>query len=204
LIEEGAAGFVECQELATQFGEAVVAPVAGAVEVAGTAVSEGARELLETHADAAMARLNQALDKVGEWVEVAGDFVATETPLLVQEIVWYGIAEALFPLLIGAVFLSLGIWALIKTFSSAEEWLALNDKRKDALNNPDKSAMPDIRTDGYTYVTFYQVTRFVFPIVGGIFTFVGAITIMCSAFDVVKPWLAPRLYLIEYFRALAQ
>ena len=192
LIEEGTPGFKQCQELAAQLGE-------GGKEIV-EAAAMGTRELVESHAEAAMVRINQAMDVIGEWIETAGEFAVEQTPLLVREIIWYGIAEALFAPLVGVILLSLGIWALLKTFSTAEKWRKQGEAREKALDADSEISTPSYGVD----TSMYDITRWVFPIGGGILAFAGTITVISTAFDVVKPWLAPRLYLIEYFRALTQ
>lgn len=190
LIEEGMQGFEACKTAELSYA---------AEKIAGTAPAETVATLKETliaNAPMITERLNSALVKIGEWVEMTSEFAVEQTPLLVKEIVWFGIADAAFVPLMGLMILGVGIWALRKTFTTAERWQAQHAAREEALNE-DRPRRSGVDT------TLYEVTRWVFPIAGGLLTFVGFLMFACNVFDVVKPWLAPRLYLIEYFRQLA-
>ncbi|KKK69976.1 hypothetical protein LCGC14_2928630, partial [marine sediment metagenome] len=99
LIEEGMQGFEACQ---------VTKMTYAADKVLGEAPLESVTTLKEALVDNApviTAHINAALSKVGQWVEWTEDLAAEQAPLLVQEIIYWGIADAGFGIGLGILFL---------------------------------------------------------------------------------------------------
>ena len=61
-----------------------------------------------------------------------------------------------------------------------------------------REGIRDMRGD---FGDFMRCMRFAVPVVT---TFIGLLCVAVNIMDVLKPILAPRLYLIEYFRYLAR
>jgi len=62
-------------------------------------------DVLKSNAPAVMERLNAAIAHIGEWVETGEAFATEQVPLLVTEIVYWGVAEAAFWVVLGTLFL---------------------------------------------------------------------------------------------------
>lgn len=172
LIEEGMQGFEACE-----LGAAAHA----ADKVLGEApagVVTTLKEALVANAPAITERLNAAMGKVGEWVEQAEGFATEQTPLLVKEIVWWGIADAGYWVAFGVVFLTI---AAVSSFMCYKRWETIQALRGD----------------------FGDFFRFMVGVVPVATTILGFLFIMSNIMDMLKPIVAPRLYLIEYFRQLA-
>ncbi len=136
------------------------------------------QETLIANAPIITERLGQALDKVGEWVETTEDFAVEQTPYLVQEILYWGIARPGFRVGVGMFFLTVAVlWSFVS-----------HRKREDLKNMPGD------------FGDFMRAMRFAVP---AITTLIGVLTVMVNIMDVLMPIVAPRLYLIEYFRHLA-
>ena len=179
LIEEGMPGFEACQaaELAVAAGK-----------VLGEAPAETVATLKETliaNAPVITERLNNALVKIGEWVEMTEEFAFGQAPLLAQEIIWWGVAEPGFRMGIGLLFL------LCLPFT------AFYLSRSKTMPEGKKCMGAALAEDGCGF-------DLAMAIAGGIvFPVTGLIVICCNAMAFLKPIVAPRVFLIEYFRAMA-
>ncbi|KKL80100.1 hypothetical protein LCGC14_2008170, partial [marine sediment metagenome] len=110
------------------------------------------QETLIANAPIITERLGQALDKVGEWVETTEDFAVEQTPYLVQEILYWGIARPGFRVGIGVLFLTSGaLWGFVCY------------KRREG-----------IRDMGGDFGDFMRFMRFAFPVVT---TFIGLLCV---------------------------
>ncbi len=173
LIEEGMQGFEACQaaELAVAAGK-----------VLGETPAETVATLKETliaNAPVITERLNSALAKIGEWVEVTEEFAFEQAPLLVQEIVWWGIADGGYWVAFGVFFLTLAfVWgrACYKRWERIEE----------------------MSGDSGDFMRFMVFVLTIIPAIAGL------LLVMINIMGMLKPIVAPRLYLIEYFRQLAE
>ncbi len=172
LIEEGMRGFEACE-----LGKMAYA----AEKVLGEAPVETVttlREALVANAPIITERLNSALAKIGEWVEATGDFAVEQTPFLVQEILYWGIAEPGFRVGVGVFFLTVAWFWGFTCYRKRE----------------------DIKNMGGDLGDFMSFAKFAVPVIA---TVIGVLCIMVNIMDMLKPIVAPRLYLIEYFRHLA-
>lgn len=178
LIEEGMQGFEACQ---------VTKMTYAADKVLGEAPLESVTTLKEALVDNApviTAHINAALSKVGQWVEWTEDLAAEQAPLLVKEIIYWGIAEPGFGVGLGLTFmLCLPITLLYlrhsKTMPEGQECMG---------------AAIDAEGSGFDVGM---------AIVGGLFLpIIGFIVVCAHLMDFLKPIIAPRVFLIEYFRAL--
>ncbi len=165
-----------CAELAEKY-------VAEVVEAPATAIVS-LKEALVTHAPAITGHINAAMAKVGQWVEATENLAAEQMPLLVNEIVYWGIAEAGFGVALGLFFMvSLPISVAHLHHSSRAEG------RKGFAAACSASA-----SDSDTAVAVIGMV--ILPII-------GSIVFCCHIMAFLKPIVAPRLYLIEYVRQLA-
>ncbi len=162
-----------CAELAAEHA----APVA---EV----VVPSLKEALVANAPAITARLDSALLKVGEWVEATESLATAEAPKLVNEIVYWGVAEPGFRVVIGLFFICFLPATLL--------YLRRDDALKD-FDNKVAAALNENGSSGSFVISLIGV--FVLPIV-------GVMTVFANTMQVLKPLVAPRLYLIEFFKGL--
>lgn len=173
LIEEGMQGFEACE-----LGKAAYAADKVLGDAPATVVTS-LKEVLVANAPAITARLNAAMGKIGEWVEQAEGFATEQTPLLVKEIIYWGVADAGYWVGFGALFLT---FAAVWSFMCYKRWTAIREMRGD-------------------FGDFFRFMVGAAPIVT---TLLGFIFVMANIMDMLKPIVAPRLYLIEYFRHLAK
>ncbi len=141
--------------------------------------AETLTDVLKSNAPAVMERLNAAIAHIGEWVETGEAFATEQVPLLVTEIIYWGVASAAFWVVLGACFLLAATFAFRFGFKRWTEWSELD-------------CDPEF---------FRKVPTCVIVIVGGA---VGFFMFTCNFMDMLKPLLAPRLYLIEYFQQLVR
>jgi hypothetical protein len=168
-----------CAELAAQH----VSPIAEVIEVGNTAVTS-IKAALIANAPAITEHLDAAMLKVGEWVEATEALVITEAPLLVKEIVWWGVAEA-------------GFWVVLGTLGMLCLPAALFYLRKsEGLKEYGGKVAAALGEDG-------QNGDFAMALIGCIvIPLFGATVASAHIMDMLKPLVAPRLFLIEYFKAL--
>ena len=140
--------------------------------------SPSLQETLAESAPVITQRLDQALLKVGEWVETTESFAMEQAPFLVKEIIWWGVATSGYHVLLGLLLMLIGISYAIFSRRHYARW-------------------SQSRGDGPEVLRFLSFFVPIVTIVGGFIVF--ALNIMPA----LKPIVAPRLYLIEYFRALA-
>jgi hypothetical protein len=164
-----------CAELAAQHALETVEAAAGLPSL---------KEALVTNAPVITERLNAAMVKVGEWVEATETLAVEQAPFLVQEILYWGIADRAFWLVLGTFFVL--IWPAAVLYL-----------RKDAelknYSNKMAAALNEEGSDG----------SFIVALVGGIIApILGFIIAFANVMNVLKPIVAPRLYLIEYFKEL--
>lgn len=162
-----------CAELATQHATDLVSGSAEILE-----------ETLIANAPAILNQLNSALFKIGEWVETTESFAVEQTPILVQEILWWGIASAGFWVVFGIILMLCN--PLVRaSFGKIKELKEYGNRIGAALN--DKGVFGS----------------FALALFGGILLpALGFFTIVCNVMGILKPIIAPRLYLIEYFKDL--
>lgn len=157
----------ECVELAEKLAAKVPA---------GT---ESLTDVLKSNAPAVMERLNAAIAHIGEWVETGEAFATEQVPLLVTEIIYWGVAEAGFWVVLGTIFL------LVSAFTfrfGSKRWAAWSQ-----LDSDDEFG--------------HKMPTCVITIFG---TAIGFLMFTCNIMDMLKPLVAPRLYLIEYFQQLVR
>ncbi len=161
------------ERLATQAPEKLEA-LAAQVPESSTVVG-----ILKANAPIVVERLDAALGRIGGWVETSEVFATEQVPLLVKEIIYWGIASGGLAVLLGILFL----------FAS---WIAYRVGVKN-YSVWDKS--PKERHG------VFMVMVWVAGVVGVV---VGTITVCANIMDFIKPIVAPRLFLIEYFQQLVR
>lgn len=152
------------------------------VELAEKLASTGSASLtdvLKSNAPAVMERLNAAIAHIGEWVETGEAFASEQVPLLVTEIIYWGAAAEAFWVMLGVFFLVLGGLA---ARLAIKKWAAWGDLSSDTND-------------------FLKTTSCIVAIAGSV---MGFFFVACNIMDMLKPLVAPRLYLIEYFQHLVR
>ena len=122
-------------------------------------------------------KMNESLVEAGNWVKATKEFAVEQAPIVIQEILKWGLVIELFQFIISLMLLIAGIIMLKKSFK--DDWY-----KKADVN--------------------YSVGHF-FAIMGAwiIFT-IGVLTSVIEILDPIKVIVAPRLYLIEYFAHLVR
>ena len=131
-------------------------------------------------------RLNNAMVKMGEWVEATESFALEQTPLLIKEIVWWGIIDSGYWLVFGLILMSALPLSLIY-FRRSSELQEHSHKLVAALNEEGGPGDLGIAIFG----------GFVLPII-------GFLCVVINIMGTLKPLVTPRLYLIEYFQHLVR
>ncbi len=175
-----------------------------AEKMAGTAPAEAVstlHEALVANAPMLTERLNNAMVQVGVWVEASENFAVEQMPLLVKEIIYFEIADNGFWVLLGMFMILWGIFAYRWSLTRAKERMGIINKHTKLLEdaNRDKGNYSADTTD-----VVFSVAHYGIPGSGVVSSILGLIFIMNNFMDVVKPIVAPRLFLIEYFRQLVQ
>lgn len=131
-------------------------------------------------------RLNNAMLKIGTWVEATESFAVEQTPLLVQEIIWWGIIGHGYWLVFGLMLLSALPLTLLYLRRSSE-LQEYSHKLMGALNEEGDPGDCPIAIIG----------GFILPII-------GFLCVVTNIMATLKPLITPRLYLIEYFQQLVK
>ena len=179
-VTEGMEHFEACQMAEAAYAADKVLGEAPAGTVATL------KEVLVNNAPAITERLNAAMVKIGEWVEAGEELAAEQAPLLVKEILYWGIADAAFWVVLGVFcLLCLPVVAIYLGRSKTMP----EGKRCMGMALEEKGSSFDCAVA--------WVGGIVLPIIGFL--------IICgNIMNLLKPIVAPRLYLIEYFRQLAE
>ena len=148
---------------------------------------------------------NQALLEILEYLKGArsvvgdlGDLATTQTPLLAQEVLDYAIFDSTFDIALGVACIIWGVWAIRWSFHKAEERIERYKQHDAALRSSSSENFHAIWADDFIMRIFHHGV----PIGGVIVGFVGGFGLLNGLFDLYKPIFDPRLYLLEYFRAL--
>lgn len=156
-------------------------PLPVMAEEAPPSTGNSLQETLAPDAPVIAERLDNALLKMGEWVETTEAFAVEQAPFLVQEIIWWGIAKPAFLVGLGLFFIIVGLsWGIV-SYRHYDRFTELAKRNLDFVGG------------------FLQFLSFFVPI---FYTLLGLVLIFVNVMNVVKPIVAPRLYLIEYFRSL--
>ncbi len=133
------------------------------------------KETVETQtAVEALAQLGaETLARIGEYVEATENFAVEQAPLLVQEIIQYAVTINSVAAVISGLFVVAGVWLVRKAL---------------------------VLDEGNTYSSDRAV---VYNVVGIITGSVALLFTVISVVSLIKPLMAPRLFLLDYFRALA-
>ncbi len=140
------------------------------------------------------------LDKVLQYLETTEAFTVEHMPLLVQEIIRYEMTVASFTLVISLLLAAWAYRAYRWSYRNAEDRLArISDHTETLKAESRRRGRP---RPGETEDAVFSIMHYGIPISGIPCSIVGAILFFCSATSLLKITLAPRLYLLEYFRAL--
>ncbi len=167
-----------CVELAEKLAAKVPA-VAEKLAAKIPAVTQNLSDVLKSNAPVVMERLNAAIAHIGEWVETGEAFATEQVPLLVTEIVYWGVADAAFWVVLGTCFLLASASAFRIGYKNWPAWSKLQDDPEFCRKMP----------------------TCVIVVVGGA---IGFFMFTCNIMPMLKPLVAPRLYLIEYFQHLVR
>lgn len=159
------------------------------------------QEAIVTNAVVLTEHMNAALAKVGLWVESTENLVAEQMPLLVKEIIRFEIAEHGFWMLLGVLGILWGLYAYQWSYRNAEERLERIRQHEEALRAEARKRNrenPHLSDD-----VVFSFLHYAIPSSGGFTAFCGIWRVLDNLMKVLKPLVAPRLFLIEYFRQLA-
>lgn len=118
-----------------------------------------------------------------------------QTPLLIQEIIYFELAYRGFWVLTGLLGMFWAAYAWRYSHRNAEERLRKVKEHTRVLRQDDRS-------DSDTTDAIFTFTHYAVPLSGVALGIGGAITVFAHAMSLIKPLVAPRLFLIEYFRTL--
>lgn len=131
---------------------------------------------LKAHAPKVVESMNAAVARVGEWVEAGEAFAVEQAPLLVKEVIYWEVTQGGFYIGIGLLLLAVSFFAYRKAAEYWEDWE--QHRNNDA-----------------------QIMSVVGVICGGA---LGLAIVAVNTLALLKPLVAPRLFLIEFFRRLIQ
>lgn len=142
--------------------------------------------------------LNAAIQKALEYVEAAEPFVASEMPKLAQEAVRFQIVTGGGCVALAVLLICWGIFAWRWSIRGAVERLAQIDDHDEALNGPFKHLTGPGKADDAAF----RILHYGIPASGLLGAFIGVLMFFGNITELLKPLIAPRMYLIEYFRTL--
>lgn len=138
------------------------------------------KEIVENVALEAKPIIDQWSAELLAWAKSGSGFVTEQIPLLVKEIIRWGLAEKAIYCSIGIILLSLGI-ILFRYLHTHRSWL------RQALNSYNE----DVPAMSLCILTLAA-------------NLVGALIFFINLHDFIKILVAPRLYLIEYLSQLVK
>jgi len=158
------------------------------------------KETLVANAPAITESINVAAAKMVEWLEKAESLVGEQVPHLVKEVLYFEVSYQGYLVGLGLLGLIWGLFAWRWTYRNAEGRVARFELHERALKEEfDKKFESAGHQPDDVAFTF---PHFAIPISGAIFAVTGFFMIFCNIMNLVKPIVAPRVFLIEYFRAL--
>lgn len=165
------------------------------------AAPESSTEVLTANADRVLTRVNAALDKVGDWVEATEGFAKEQTPLLIKEIVLFEVARNGFHLFMALCGIAWGCFAWRYSHRNAVARLAAAEFHEKHLKQLRRDAG---KSQGDTCDVVFTFSHYAVPVTGVITTVCGFLGFLLTVTDFVKPLVAPRLFLVEYFQHLVR
>lgn len=151
----------------------------------------------EQEAAKTLAKLNGAMDEVGTWVKATGQFALEQAPLLVKEVLYWQIALQGFLVLLGALMVGYALWGWRWCYKQGTKHLEMAREHTKLLK--EKKRAEDKYT-GETEDVIFSFTHYAIPSTAVVLGIVGIIMFLYNVPDLLKPIVAPRLFLIEYFR----
>lgn len=117
-------------------------------------------------------KLLESIDTIGSWVESTKDFALEQAPLVVNEIVMWGIGKYSFSVLLGLIFLVISFFSIRS---------AVNNKQ--VYFDQDNGDIP---------------TKRFFILLSGIISFIpGVLLFLINIYHLIFVLCAPRLYVIK-------
>lgn len=135
--------------------------------------------------------LLESIDLVKEWAQKGGEFVAEQTPLVIQELLLYNFWWHLIWWTIGVI----GLLALCYTFKCGLKWVKKTHEEAVEFNKNIKYSY-DKKSEDVT-------GEFMFVIIAHLTGLSIVLPMIICNFTWLKIWLAPRLYILEYVGELA-
>jgi len=122
------------------------------------------------------ARMNEILDKLLQWLEAAEGFAVEQTPIVLQEILAWKMAENIIYVVIALIWLSAYAWHVHRcTEMSSDDW-------------------EDATPRNIRFVTLL--------IIGGVGGLIWFLELCFRLPNIVQIYFAPRVFLIEYVSRL--
>lgn len=120
----------------------------------------------------------ESLEEIQSWLQSSKDFVTEQAPLLIQEIVRWGIFKSVLYISLSLVLFIIGILLVYRGYFS-------------------KKSHKDWETILPSGPSLEQGTRIIETVVGCVVTFVTFITMWVDIFSLVFVLTAPRLYVLQ-------
>ncbi len=196
LIEEGMRGFEACELGAAAHAADKVLGEAPAGTIATL------KETLVANAPVITESINAAAAKMVEWLERAESLAGEQVPFLIKEVLRFEILDWGYIVALGLLGLIWGLYAWRWTYLHAEHRKREIADHDRALKKEWDRKNPNHCGHNPNDVAF-SFLHFGIPISGAVAAVAGFFMVLCNIMALLKPIVAPRAFLIEYFRQLA-
>jgi hypothetical protein len=147
---------------------------------------------------------NAVVAKVLQYLEATEPFALEQAPLLVQETLRFAIFSAGFWIALSVALAAWAVFAIRWSLKGAEERLERIAAHTDALNElPEVASGRIVQPDDTTGDIAFSFLHYGIPVSGVVGGFIGVTVFFATIMTLVKPLIAPRLFLLEFFRAMA-
>lgn len=167
-----------------------------------------ALDMVQAAAVKAEPLIDATVQQLLKFVQEGSQFAQDQIPQVAHEIIYWGIANAALYVGVGLI---LGLVSYLSYRHAKKTWEGVSlsydtsgyqydDSKRDRMDEEDMIKKPNGKPY-YSGDQFFTICAAILSVVSGV---IGFFITLSNVFDMVKPIVAPRLYLIEYLTELAK